>query len=193
MQAIDVGDGVRMVPVTVELADELQAVVEANRAHLAAWLPWARDQRHEDGRAFLEKSVKSMAAGRELVFGIFVDDRLAGLIDLRDIDRVAGHAAIGYWLALAHTRKGIVTRCVARLLGLGFADLGLHRVELRAAPGNGRSRAVPERLGFTLEGTAREVVPFHDRWLDLCVYSMLAHEWEAKRALPGAPTAPGTR
>lgn len=188
MQAIDVVDGVRMVPVTVELADELHAVVEANRAHLAAWLPWARDQRHEDGRAFLENCVARMAADRALVFAIYVDGRLAGIIDLQGIDRVAGDATIGYWLAGIHTRQGIVTTCAARLLDLCFTELGLRRVQLRAEPRNRSSRRVAERLGFTLEGTLREVAPFHDRWIDLCLYSMLAHEWQAKRPMPsGGP------
>jgi hypothetical protein len=40
------------------------------------------------------------------------------------------------------------------------------RVEIRAAPANARSRAIPERLGFTQEGTLRQVERGGDRYLD---------------------------
>jgi hypothetical protein len=40
------------------------------------------------------------------------------------------------------------------------------RVEIRAAPANARSRAIPERPGFTQEGTLRQVERVGDRYLD---------------------------
>lgn len=42
---------------------------------------------------------------------------------------------------------------------------------------NTRSRAIPERLGFTEEGVRRQAEKFADRRHELVVYSMLAHEW----------------
>jgi RimJ/RimL family protein N-acetyltransferase len=50
------------------------------------------------------------------------------------------------------------------------------RVEIRAAPENARSRAIPERLGFTQEGTLRQVERVGDRYLDNVVYAMLAED-----------------
>jgi ribosomal-protein-serine acetyltransferase len=52
------------------------------------------------------------------------------------------------------------------------------RVEIRAAPENARSRAIPERLGFTQEGTLRQVERVDDRYLDNVVYAMLAEDWK---------------
>jgi hypothetical protein len=52
------------------------------------------------------------------------------------------------------------------------------RVEIRAAPENARSRAIPERLGFTQEGTLRQVECVGDRYLDNVVYAMLAEDWK---------------
>jgi hypothetical protein len=52
------------------------------------------------------------------------------------------------------------------------------RVEIRAAPENARSRAIPERLGFTQEGTLRQVERVGDRYLDNVVYAMLAEDWK---------------
>ena len=55
----------------------------------------------------------------------------------------------------------------------------LNRIEIRAAVGNARSRAIPERLGFREEGTLREAELVDGAALDIVVYSMLASQWRA--------------
>jgi ribosomal-protein-serine acetyltransferase len=73
-----------------------------------------------------------------------------------------------------------MTRSVSAVLDLAFGRYGMHRVEIRAAPGNVRSRAIPERLGFTEEGLCREVEWLYDHFVDHVVYGMLAREWTRK-------------
>ena len=52
--------------------------------------------------------------------------------------------------------------------------MGLHRVEIRCAIDNHRSRAVPHRLGFRLEGQMREAEWLYNHWVDHAVYAGLA-------------------
>ena len=56
--------------------------------------------------------------------------------------------------------------------------LKLNRVEIRCATGNKRSRAIPERPGFTQEETVRQAEWLYDRFVDHTVYGMLASEWQ---------------
>ena len=49
-------------------------------------------------------------------------------------------------------------------------------MEIQAATGNHRSRAIPERLGFQQEGVLREYERVGERYLDIVVYSLLARE-----------------
>ena len=51
---------------------------------------------------------------------------------------------------------GYVTEAVQLLARLAFDRLGANRVEIYVDPQNVRSRSVPERLGFVLEGTLRQ-------------------------------------
>ena len=51
-------------------------------------------------------------------------------------------------------------------------------MEILCATGNTRSRAIPERLGFTQEGIIRQAERFNDHYNDLVVYGMLASEWK---------------
>ncbi|HWY90420.1 MAG TPA: GNAT family protein [Solirubrobacteraceae bacterium] len=43
----------------------------------------------------------------------------------------------------------------------------------------GRSRAIPERLGFSQEGVVREAERIGDRYVDQVVYAKLATDWLA--------------
>ena len=65
------------------------------------------------------------------------------------------------------------------MIGSGFGELGPHRIVIRAGTENAPSRAVPERLGFTYEGIAREEGRGSGGFYDLAVYGLLDREWRA--------------
>ena len=65
------------------------------------------------------------------------------------------------------------------MIDIGFEELGLHRIEIRAGVDNARSRAVSERLGFTYEGIEREGSRGSRGFYDLAVYSLLDREWRS--------------
>ncbi len=72
-----------------------------------------------------------------------------------------------------------MTGACRAMLEYAFRKLQLNRVTILCASGNLRSRAIPERLGFTREGVIREGEWLYDRFVDLIMYSMLAREWDA--------------
>ena len=61
------------------------------------------------------------------------------------------------------------------MLDWAFVERRPHRVEPRCAPGDHASRRVAERLGFTDEGTLREVFPVRDERQDLEVWRCCPH------------------
>ena len=99
--------------------------------------------------------------------------RVCGSVALEHIVRRTDSAEIGYWVAADREGRGLVTRCVTALTAIAFEDLGLHRLEIRAAEGNRRSWAIPERLGWLYEGTARGAGMVGGQRLDMRVYSRL--------------------
>ncbi len=72
-----------------------------------------------------------------------------------------------------------MTKTVKALMHYAFEELQLNKVEIRAAVGNVKSRAIPERLNFTIEGTIRDAEWLYDRYVDHVVYGMLVKEWQA--------------
>ncbi|MEZ5100458.1 MAG: GNAT family protein [Thermoleophilia bacterium] len=177
------GPGALLRPVRAEDAADLLAIVDANRERLRRWLPWVDGTRQDrDSRTFLAAALAQSARGDGTQFALVVDDRLAGVVGFHAIDRRLRSTAIGYWVGAAYEGAGHVTRAVASLLDLAFGDWGLARVEIRAAPDNVRSRAIPERLGFQEERVVRRAEWLGDRWVDHVVYGMTAEEWSASRA-----------
>jgi hypothetical protein len=67
------------------------------------------------------------------------------------------------------------------LVDHAFGVWKLNRVEIRAGVENKRSRAIPERLGFTQEGVLRQAERVGDRFVDHVMYSILADEWKARQ------------
>jgi ribosomal-protein-serine acetyltransferase len=179
---IAVDDGVELRPLRLEDAEPAYVLVEANRARLAEWLPWVPSIKSAaDEAAFIRGTHETLETGTGLSCALIVDRQLAGTMGC-SINPQSRSAEIGYWIDAGHEGRGLITRGVRALTTFLVTDLGLHRVVIRAATANLRSRAVPERLGFTHEGTQRHAEILNDEFFDLEVYSMLAPEWPTNGA-----------
>lgn len=165
-------------------ADELFSLTEMNRAHLRQWLTWA-DEMHSvaDTRTFIRDSLRQFADNDGFQAGIWYHGDLVGCIGFHSIDWTNHNTEIGYWLSRPYTGKGIMTRSVRAMCDHAFRVWRLHRVVIRCALENQPSRAIPERLGFHLDGVMREEIWLHDRYINHAVYSLLYDEWRTwKRA-----------
>lgn len=158
-------------------APDLFALTNANRGYLRRWTPWVDAvESEQDSRDYLHAVIGQRETGRGPVFGIIHREQLAGVIGFHPLDRFHRVGEIGYWLAEAQQRQGIVTRCCRFLVRYGFQTLDLNRIQIPAATQNLRSRAIAERLGFTFEGILREREYLYGTFVDHAMYSMLQSE-----------------
>jgi ribosomal-protein-serine acetyltransferase len=156
--------------------------VRRNLAHLKPWMPWATDDYSlEAARTWQRSTLDQFARNDGLNAGIFHSGRFIGVVGMHHADWLDRKASIGYWIDLQHQGRGIVTAACRALLSHIFEELKLHRVEIRCAVGNHRSRSIPERLGFQLEGIARQSSSLQGEFENNAVYSMLAPEWVGTR------------
>lgn len=167
-------------------AETLFREVELSRASLRAWMPWLdRTRSAADYRPYLEQCWRSYHQGGGFSLGIFAHGEFAGMVGFHAFDMANRVSSLGYWLGQRFEGRGLMTRSVERLLLYGFESRDLNRIYVRCATGNLRSRAIPERLGFTHEGVQREAEWLYDHFVDLEIYSLLRPEWEARQ-----PTRP---
>jgi ribosomal-protein-serine acetyltransferase len=179
---LELSTGLRLRLLEEADADELFALVDANRAHLEPWMPWVPS--HTGPAAaleFIRATRRQFDGGEGFQAAIVEEGRIVGVIGFHTIDRTRRATSIGYWLAADRQGHGIMTAAVRALVDHAFGVWRLERVEIRAAPANARSRAIPERLGFRRVGLARRAERHGNRLVDLVVYSLQADAWRAAR------------
>lgn len=70
-----------------------------------------------------------------------------------------------------------MTKCVRHLCRIAVEERGMNRIQIRCAEGNAPSNAIPQRLGFHLEGTERDgELMYTKKFVNLNVYSILKKE-----------------
>lgn len=157
-ESLPVDESVSLRALAPEDAEALFDLVVDNREYLAKFLPWAHDVRTiNDSREFIAGVANNRATGEEFGFGIIVDGAVVGhtsLMHLKD----GKTPEIGYWIAQAHSGKGVVTKSTEALTEFGLGTLGLDRVIIRARPDNLGSNTIPEKLGYTFEGVVEDEV-----------------------------------
>jgi len=152
----------------------LFALIDADRERLGRFLPWVEETRTErDTLRFIDDAADERRRRRSLVLGIAVRGALAGTIGLHYVDWFDRSAEIGYWIASGLEGCGYVTRATRQLIGVAFGAAGLHRLVIRCAIDNARSRAVAERLGFQLEGSLRQAQWIAGRFVDQHLFALL--------------------
>lgn len=161
-------------------APELFAVTDADRAHLRRWLPWLDSVKSSaDSAGFIQATLRQFADNQGFNAAILHDGAIVGVIGHHRIAWANRSTSLGYWLAASHEGRGIMTAACRAVVEHAFTEYALHRVEIRCAAGNVRSSAIPERLGFRLEGLLREAEWLYDHYVDHRVFGLLSHEWKA--------------
>lgn len=175
-------------PLVAEDFSQWSAVRTHNEDWLAPWEPRPVPGRPDvvnDPRAFAARCgarVREAQLGTGYGFGIFLEDRLIGEVNLSAIRRGALQSGdIGYWIDRDQAGHGYMPQAVVAVLRFAFEELGLHRVEIDIIPRNHRSRRVVEKLGLRQEGMAERLVEINGCWEDHLRFAITAEEW-AERA-----------
>lgn len=182
MEPLKINDVAVLRPYNEADAAELTAVVAANREHLARWLPWAATYGYQDSLDYVAKTRAQIEEDDGFEGAIVVGGEIVGGAGFHAIDRLNQSTSIGYWLTAEAQGSGLMTATVRTLVDHAFGAWALHRVVIEAVVDNARSRAIPERLGFTEEGVLREAKLVRGRYEDAVLYAMLTADWPARRS-----------
>ena len=156
---------------------ELFALFDSNRAYLRRWHPWVD---HMGSADIVEKTImgwqQQHAQNHGFYAGIWFQGRLCGVINHVHIDWASRWTALSYWLDEAHQGQGIMTASCRTMVSHSFTAWKLNRVTIECATENLRSRAIPERLGFRLDGIIRGIERLQDRYVDHAMYGLLVSD-----------------
>lgn len=179
MFTLKVDQEIRLQLFQVQDSVRLFQLIEENREHLCRWLPWMVQITSPYQLVnIIPVWLKQFAENNGFHAAILYYEELVGAIGLHQVDWANRQTSIGYYLAKKAEGRGIMIRTVRALLNYIFFELELNRVEIRCGERNLKSRAIPEKLGFVMEGKIREGERLTTGYHDLILYSKLSREWQ---------------
>lgn len=179
MDTIQLFDGAELKILTEEDTEAMFELIDQDRAYLRDWLPWIDSTREPaNTRGFIEATIRLHEMNQGIHYGIWSEGLFAGTLGVHGVNWLNRNTTIGYWLGAGFQGKGLMTHAVYQYINrLVFGKWNLNRVQIAAGIQNTKSRAIPERLGFQLEGILRENECVNGRFVDHAVYGMLVSDW----------------
>ena len=136
---------------------------------------------------FIDWSRREREAGRYLAFALVphAQSSPVGLLQLRQLEPEFRTAEWGVAMAPQYWGAGLFLDAARLLLDFAFTELGVHRLEARAALANGRGQAAMRKLGAVQEGLLRQSLTTADgQRLDQVLWSLLDEDWLQITAQP---------
>lgn len=105
--------------------------------------------------AYVEDKV-ALADKREMfVFVILVEEKIAGLLIVKNINWRIPKCELAYFIDRTHEGQSVMSVALDMLLEHCFNTLKMHKIYICVSPENERSRRLPIKKGFKLEGLLR--------------------------------------
>jgi ribosomal-protein-alanine N-acetyltransferase len=158
--------------------------IEENREHLSRWDPTRPDD-HYTPEFWQRQLALALSAyqGGESMRMVMLDRHdpggdIIGLCNFNNIIRGAFQCAIlGYSIDHRYEGKGLMFEALSAAIPYVFRRLELHRISANYIPTNERSGNLLRRLGFTVEGYARDYLLIAGRWQDHVLTSLTNPDW----------------
>ncbi|WML46523.1 GNAT family N-acetyltransferase [Neobacillus sp. PS3-40] len=129
--------------------------IQVSINELKPWMSWAhKEQTEQDVEKNIREAYVKFLAREDLRHHIFLKEsgEFIAASGLHRINWDVPKFEIGYWIDTRFCGNGYITEAVAGITHFAFHELKGKRVEIRCDSKNVKSRAIPEKLGFSLEG-----------------------------------------
>jgi [ribosomal protein S5]-alanine N-acetyltransferase len=147
-------------------------------AHYLRWVRWRQ------GESVIGRGLSLLALDRT------APDAPIAIVNLYDIVASSMYSAmLGYSVDGAYEGRGFMREALEAVIAHAFGTLNLHRLTANYHPANERSGALLRRLGFVVEGYARDVLYLRGTWRDHVLTSLTNPNW----APPGRASEPAAR
>jgi ribosomal-protein-serine acetyltransferase len=152
---IKVDENLSLVIPNEDRATEIFHLIDEDRDHLRAWLPWVDATiTVEDTRENLSTRIDGFDKKEQASFYGTLDGNFVASVGFITLKQ--GEGEIGYWLLSKYGGRGLMTSFVKACIDYGFEELALDRIVIKCAEGNIKSAGIPRRLSFTQSAVTEE-------------------------------------
>ncbi|PFA67688.1 GNAT family N-acetyltransferase [Bacillus sp. AFS015802] len=157
----------------------VNTAIKNSLSELQPWLGFAQSNPSpDDTEANTREAYAKFLTRESLRYLIFLKrtNEFVGSTGFHNIDWSVPKFEIGYWIDTRMSGNGYMGEAVGKLNDFALNELGGKRVEIRCESTNDKSRAIPERLGYDLEGILRneDLSVDGERLTDTCVYGKIS-------------------
>ncbi len=154
----------------------VNAAIQASLDELKPWLGFALEEPSPQDTEINQLEAHLNFIKKEVLRYLIFDKETGNFIGstgFHSIEWDVPKMEIGYWLDSRASGKGYMAEAVSALTDLAFMRLKCRRLEIQCDAENLKSRAIPEKLGFVLEGVLRNDERSVDgkRLTDTCIYA----------------------
>ncbi len=136
---------------------------------------------------FIAWTLHEQRCGRYICFGIVPDGctDAVGIIQVRQLEPGFGTAEWGFAIGRPFWGTGLFLGAAQAVVRFMFEEVGVYRLEARAAVANGRGNAVLRKLGAVSEGLLRKSFLRRGEYLDQALWAIVADECVVSRPSDG--------
>lgn len=163
---------------TLQDVPQILRYFDENSQHLAPTDPPKPEGFHTEAywnRRIL-KAFEEFVSDRAVRFFIFErqnNQKVIGTVNLSQIFRGPFQACyLGYGIAKTSERKGLMTEALQETLHFAFSELKLHRIMANHLVENSGSAQLLQKLGFIVEGQAKNYLFINGAWRDHVLTSL---------------------
>lgn len=171
----------RLILRTPDEGDHFALEAFEEKAHLSPWRAIA-EAATVDHKAEIKKWNQEWEENRAVRFFVFLREdpeaQIIGLCNFSQLVRGPFQACyLGYQIDAAYEGKGIMSEAVARAIQYMFEEQNLHRIMANYIPANKKSGRLLQKLGFVIEGLAKQYLLINGRWEDHILTSLTNPRW----------------
>lgn len=151
----------------------------ASRADVTEYLTWSPHISPAATEEYLCSLDALYREGRFYDWALIIREsgKMIGTCGFTSFDYANNSAEIGYAMNPAFWGNGYMREAALAVMGFGFSEMLLHRIEAKYIIGNERSRKLMENCGMTYEGIHRSSMLIKGEYRDIGVCSVLYEEF----------------
>ena len=106
------------------------------------------------------------------------NDGVIGICNFTQIFRGPFQACyLGYNISAGHEGKGLMSEALKKAIQYMFEKQKIHRIMANYMPSNEKSARLLSKLGFTIEGFAKDYLFINGKWEDHTLTSLINQQW----------------
>lgn len=159
--------------------------IEENRDVYSDTIPFvshthSASEMHEN----IARNLQRQAEGIAEFYTLWDGERMAGYFLVREKEKEARWAEIGYMIGKEWQGKGISKQICGLLIAELFSEQGMQKIVICCNDDNQASMGLARKLGFQLEGNLRNHYVVNGKLRNMLYFGLLKEEWKSNTTHP---------